>query len=347
MKLKILPIIILFLFLPVFSVSAAADVSIQEDIENISTKYSNYLDTQWKWVGWNYSVPSKYYREVGVNSANSSRMQGTLASAYNWRDDVAAKEKVRIAILDILDNNISKGTLKKSTRSFHDAIGLFMTLDVLGKRSEWFSEKEKAEIIAQVRKYFPASMRAADQENRAFLGAAFGLAILNHPLMNFSDGEKERYEKEIRNKIKSGLLSVGKDDIYREGKNKKFSLHYHLVSADCLMYAGKVFNDQQYITQAKKMLQYIHDKYPIKKLTWKDSERPTGIGLQTVLLRALGEKFLDNSDWLNYWKRERIRRGFIDLKNPNRLVWRDEAENNYNDDYSFLSMVVLFEEQLK
>ena len=95
------------------------------------------------------------------------------------------------------------------------------------------------------------------------------------------------------------------------------------------------------------MLNFTHKTYSLGKLDWRGSARPTGIGLQTVLLRALGEKYLGNNHWLDYWEIESANRGFIDNNNLGRLAWRDEVDKTLNDDYSFMNMVELLAGELK
>jgi hypothetical protein len=328
-----------FLFLPSQSLAAA---TIKTDMGAIFNKYSKYLDTTWKAGGWIYNVPSRSYREVNYSSVDDIRMQATFASAYLYRNDNIAKEKVRFAVNDFLADDTLLGTIRNSKRSFNDAIGLYLFLNIIEVKGKWFSEAEKNDVIIKIKKYLPAALRAPDEENRAFIGAAFGLAALESPLLNYSQTEKAILSDLARAKINNGLKSVDKKGVYHEGRGHNYSLHYHLVSADCLWLAGKILNDKIYQNKAAQMLGYVHHQYPLRRLTWEGSERPTGVGMQTVFLRAVGESYLGNKDWYRYWKIERLRHGFIDLSKPNRLVWYDEVDKTFNDDYSFLSMAVLF-----
>ena len=113
-----------------------------------------------------------------------------------------------------------------------------------------------------------------------------------------------------------------------------------------LAYLGDKLPNPNYKSLAKKMLNFTHQTYVLGRLDWHGSARPTGISLQTVLLRALGEKYLGNNHWLAYWEAESQNRGFIDNANPGRLAWRDEVDKTLNDDYSFMNMVELLISEL-
>jgi len=315
-----------------------------EDIKTIYNTYSKYLDTQWTGAGWNYSVASRHYQEIDKNSAGNLRMQATLATAYRFRTDEASKQKIREAIFSVLGPDVAMTNWIKdngktvSTRSFHDMIGLYLALRILEERDDIFSWVEKALIVGKIEQIFPWALAGKDNENRALLAAAYGLAILQHPLTNFSPTDQKRYAKQIRDKVKVGLKAIDSFGVYHEGAGKQYSLHYHLVSAMMLSYLGEKMPDKQYSALSKKMLTRTHDWYALGKLHWIGSFRPTGIGLQAVLLRSLGEKYLGNKNWKTYWDAEKKNRGFIDASALGRLVWKDDADKTLNDDYSFMNM---------
>lgn len=332
-------------FIPQFT--QAADL--ENEIQNIYNIYSQYLDTQWETLGWKYSVPSRQYQEINKNSANNIRLQATLATSYRYRTDTEAINKIRIAIDNILGpeallvNKVPINNQTVSTRGFGDMIGLYLTLQLLNNRPDIFTNEEQTEIIAQIKEVYPWALVAADTENRALISAAYGLAILRHPLLDLSQEEKDNYKKQIINKIKIGLKAIDKQGIYHEDQNKKYSLHYHLVSAMMLSYLGENLPNKQYSSLSKTMLKYVNKRYALGSLDWQGSERSTGIGLQTVLLRAWGEKYLGNKYWQKYWEQEKTGRGFIDKQNPERLVWRDDIDKTLNDDYSFINMAELLQ----
>ena len=343
---KLLSIIILLSILaPLPSWGA---LSFSDEIKSIYNSYSNYLDTQWTGSGWNYSVPSRHYQETDKNSASNLRMQATLATAYRFRTDEESARKIRAAIVSVLGpdkpmvHSIKNQGKTVSTRSFHDMIGLYLALRVLEEREDVFGWAEKALLIGKIEQIFPWALAGLDNENRALLSAAYGLDILHHPLTNFSPALQKRYAKQIRDKIKVGLKAVDSSGVYHESAGKQYSLHYHLVSALMLSYLGQNLPDKNYAALARKMLTRTHGWYKLGKLNWQGSFRPTGIGLQTVLLRALGEKYLGNKNWLSYWQAEKKNRGFIDAAHPQRLVWKDDVDNTLNDDNSFMNMAELF-----
>ncbi len=342
--------LICFLLAPL---SAGASLDFNSEIKDIYNVYSLYLDSQWVALGWEYNVPSRQYRETNLNSIGDIRMQATLATTYRFRADEEAKYKIKTAILNALGpdaplvNNVPNGAgIYVSTRGFGDMIGLRLALRLTKERSDVFSPSEQAQIISQIKKAFPFALMGYDNENRALLSAAYGLSILRDKNINFTEEEKNNYKPQIENKIKIGLKAIDGQAVYREGKNKKYSTHYHLVSAMALAYLGDQLPNPNYKTLAKKMLNYTHQRYPLGKLDWRGSERPTGIGLQTVLLRALGEKYLGNKRWQDYWETESLNRGFIDNDNLGRLAWRDEVDKTLNDDYSFMNMVELLMPEL-
>lgn len=344
MKIKITLLCLLILLAPR---SAWGALSLPEEIKTIYNTYSRYLDTQWTGAGWNYSVPSRHYQETDKNSTGNLRMQATLAAAYRFRTDEESTQKIRTAIFSVLGpdkpmvHSIKNQDKTVSTRSFHDMIGLYLALRILEEREDVFGWAEKALLIGKIEQIFPWALAGLDNENRALLSAAYGLAILRHPLTNFSPTDQKKYIKQIRDKVKIGISAIDDFGVYHEGFDKKHSLHYHLVSAMMLSYLGQELPDKQYAALSKKMLTRTHDWYKIGKLNWIGSARPTGIGLQTVLLRSLGEKYLGNKNWKTYWVAEKKKRGFIDPANPERLVWKDDVDKTLNDDYSFVNMAEL------
>lgn len=347
---RIIALICLLSALAPQSVGAALslpDKDLADDLIHTYNLYSQYLDTQWTGTGWNYSVPSRHYQETGRDSTGNLRMQATLAAYYRFRTDNESGQKIREAILGVLGpdapmvNSVKENGKTVSTRSFHDMIGLYLALQILKERADVFSWIERVLIIGKIEQIFPWALSGFDNENRALLAASYGLAILQHPLTNFSPADQKKYKKQIRDKVKIGLTAIDSFGVYHEGFDKQYSLHYHLVSALMLSYLGQNLSDKQYAALSKKMLKRIHDWYKIGKLHWIGSARPTGIGLQTVLLRALGEKYLGNKNWLKYWQTEKKNRGFIDSANPKRLVWKDDVDRTLNDDYSFINMAEL------
>ncbi len=315
------------------------DVNIETDIQDIYNKYSTHLDKQWTGDGWKYNVPSRHYKEINKNSSQNLRMQMTFASFYKYREDGSSKAKIKTVFdqvfKEVLPNQIffvSRDDKIISTRSFHDAIGLFLALEIFGQNQHLFTELEKVQIKRQAEKMLPWILKAPDTENRALLGAAYGKKILENPVISFSEKEKQEYRDLINQKIQTGLKNIDSKNIYHEGGKNNFSLHYHVVSAAMLFVLGE--NEI-----ARKMSQYVHDNYEIGKLSWEGSHRPTGIGLQTVLLRTFLEKNLNTIYWADFWAKEKNARGFIDPKNADRLVWYDDIDKTYNDDYSFANMV--------
>lgn len=109
-----------------------------------------------------------------------------------------------------------------------------------------------------------------------------------------------------------------------------------------LYFIGDHLKDERYLNISKKMLKVAHKKYPLRHLSWIGSGRPTGIGLQAVFLKTIGEKILGNKKWRKFWDLEKVDHGFVDPKNLNRLVWADQVDKTINDDYSFANMVELF-----
>lgn len=328
--------------------AAGAALNFPGEIKNIYNVYSKYLDTQWVALGWAYSVPSRHYKEIGLYSIDDIRMQATLATAYRFRADYEARYKIKTALANVLGpevplvNSVPNGEgAPVSTRGFGDMIGLYLALKLTAERGDIFTKTEQARIITRIKEVYPFALAGFDNENRALLSAAYGLAILRDPAANFTPDEKSDYKKQIENKVKIGLQAIDKQGVYHEGKDKSYSLHYHLVSAMMLSYLGENLPSKQYAALSKKMLTRVHDWYKIGKLNWIGSARPTGIGLQAVLLRALGEKYLGNKNWLNYWQTEKKNRGFIDASALGRLVWKDDVDKTLNDDYSFMNMAEL------
>ncbi|MDP1709489.1 MAG: hypothetical protein Q8L21_01195 [Candidatus Komeilibacteria bacterium] len=344
--LRLILISVCFLGLAVPRIAWGAEL--EEEIKNIYNTYSQYLDKQWVSLGWEYSVPSYQYQEINKHSLDNLRLQATLATAYRFRTDDESVYKISTAITNVLGkdmplvNSVPQNGQMVSTRGFGDMIGLYLALQLLVSRPDIFSAEEQTGIIEQIKKIYPWALRANDTENRALISAAYGLAIMRHPLLALSAEEKTIYKKQIIDKIKIGREAIDKLGIYREGQYKKYSLHYHLVAALMLSYLGENLPNKQYAALSKSMLSYIHKRYALDKLDWRGSERPTGIGLQTVLLRTWGEKYLGNKNWKNYWDVEKKKRGFIDPSNPKRLIWKDDIDGTLNDDYSFINMAELF-----
>jgi len=322
--------------------------SLTKDLQGIYTRYSRYLDSEWNLGGWKYDVPSKSYKEINRTSLNSLRMQATFSSYYSGRTDEDAKRYVQSALLNALIDlpkiqanyiPIPKGTM--STRSFHDAIGMHSALKILEKKGDLWSVEEKDLMIENARSMYPWILNAPDTENRALLGAAYGIAILNNPLMNFNDQEKKEYISLIREKVKVGMKSIAQNHRYKEGAPPRFSLHYHLVSSLMLNYVGVALNDQFYINESKAMMVLIDKHYPLGRLSVRGSMRPKGLGLQTIFMRALTEKIVGHKAWYSYWTIEGRTKGFIDPRNHDRLVWKDEVDKTYNDDYSLATIAGL------
>lgn len=344
---KILTAFILALTL-LAPLSAGASLDFNNEIKDIYNVYSQYLDGEWLALGWEYNVPSRQYREIGLNSIDDLRMQATLATTYRWRTDEEAKYKIKTALTNILGpsapivTSVPNGQgIYVSTRGFGDMIGLYLAMKLTKERNDIFTATEQAQIFQRIKEVYPYALAGYDNENRALLSAAYGLPILRDADLNFTEAEKNNYKKQIENKIKIGLWAIDQQGIYREGKDNKYSTHYQLVSALMLANLGKTLPNKNYAAKARAMLQYVHQRYALGKLDWRGSERPTGIGLQTVLLRALGEKYLNNKNWEAYWETESLNRGFIDNDNPGRLAWRDDVDKTLNDDYSFMNMVEL------
>lgn len=320
----------------------------QLQLHSIPTQYTKYLDTVWTGSGWKSSVPSRSYNEGGKHSAHNLRMQMTFAFAYQSRSDAQSREKVATALRDVLitrrakeANWIRRNDTQISTRSFHDAIGLYLGLRILEAHPDVLTPEERALALRNMKEMFPWILRAPDTENRALLGAAYSTLILRHPLLSFTEDERSQYEQLIRSKVTTALRSVDKSGIYREGTPATYSLHYHLVATVMLSIVGQELNEPKYTATARRMAQYVHNRYPLGQLTWRGSGRPTGIGLQTVLLRATTERYLGATTWERYWLKESANRGFIDRTHPDRLVWRDDKDKTLNDDYSFMNMAAI------
>ena len=328
--------------------------SVQVDIEQIYNRYSNYLDTVWNGTGWQYNVPSKSYNEINKISSNYLRQQVTFATFYRFRNDAEAGNKIHRALAYALVelpkkqvNFLVKNGEKISTRSFNEAIGLFLSLRLLETRSDLFTEAEKQIILQNIKAMYPWVLQANDTENRSLLGAAYSLAILNHPLLQFTAAERDEYLILIRKKISIGLLSIDSNGVYREGEDSEFTPHYHLVSADMLSYLGGELKDDNYLNLAHKMHLLIYKKYPQGQVNSLAVYRPTGVGLQTVLLRSVSQYYLKNPLWYKYWEKEKVGLGFIDPNFTNRLVWQDTVDNSFNDDYSLANMAELFWDKLR
>ncbi len=344
--------LILSLLLSPLSARAAAP-DFKDEIKQISNRHSQYLDSAWSNIGWIYNVPSRQYREINQNSFNNLRLQTTLAAFYRGRNDEASLDKIRQTLSNVLidlppreANHINKNGRDVSTRSFNQAIGCFLALQILEAYPELFTFKEKETMLANIKAMLLWALKAEDTENRALLGAAYGLAVLNHPLFSFTVGEQAEYLGLIKNKVSVGLKAIDKNGVYREGAEKKMSSHYQLVSAAMLFYLGDNLPEPGYRALAVKMTVQMRAQYPPGRLSWRGSGRPTGLGLQSVLLRALNEKLAGNAAWYSYWQAEKRGRGFIDPKRPDRLVWRDDADRMLNDDYSFASIAELFRDRL-
>lgn len=328
--------------------TAEAASSMQLQLHSIPTQYTQYLDTVWTGEGWKSSVPSHSYAEGTKVSIHNLRMQMTFAFAYLHRSDPSSREKMEIALRDVLitrrakeANWIRRNETQLSTRSFHDAIGLYLGLRILEAHPNLLTTEERALALRNTQAMLPWVLRAPDTENRALLGAAYGTLILRHPLLSFSEDERTRYEQLIRTKVTIALRNVDKAGVYREGTPTAFSLHYHLVTTVMLAIVGQELHEPAYTTTARRMAQYVHNRYPLGQLTWRGSGRPTGIGLQTVLLRATTERYLGATTWERYWLKESANRGFIDRTHSNRLVWRDDKDKTLNDDYSFMNMAAI------
>lgn len=345
---------ILLLFIIALGASLAAPGFVRADAEQvwrdvsrIFNQYSRHLDDATWGAGWYYSVPSSQYGEVDESSEGNLRMQTTFAAAYAYRNDPTADQHTYEAIVSVLGpearpvNSVLVNGKRVSTRGFGHMIGMYLALQIFDARADLFTEKEQHTILSNIRAMYPWALKGKDTENRALIGAAYAATILYHPRLGFSAGERANYEKSIREKVAVGLRSIDAKNMYREGKKREFSLHYHLVSAHMLAVLGRALDDGAYTVRAEKMFRYVHDRYPRGQLTWRGSNRPRGIGLQTVLLRALAERDLGNPEWWRYWEIERKARGFIDQENHDRLVWRDEVDKTLNDDYSFMSMAWL------
>lgn len=313
-----------------------------------TARYGQFLETQWIGNGWNYSMPSRQYQEIAANSFNNIRLQLTLATAVAQTTNTSTKQMVTTAVKNALLEVPKKSSpyiwqdgRKISTRSFDDAIGFYLALEILRQQPELFSANERAQMIANIRTWLPWVLRAPDTENRALLGAAYGEAILTHPLITFDEQERAALATLLWQKIQVGLQSVDDRGIYREGAPPKFSLHYHLVTTGMLYFLAAQLDDPALRATADKMTAYVHRGFPLGKITWRGSARPTGIGLQTIYLRAFVEKMAGNKKWSAYWEKESRGRGFIDLTAPNRLVWHDDVDKTLNDDYSFVSITAL------
>lgn len=320
----------------------------QLQLHSIPTQYTQHLDTTWTGSGWKYAVLSHTYNEGSKQSTHNLRMQMTFAFAYQNRTDEASREKVATALRDVLitrrakeANWIYRNGAQISTRSFHDAIGLYLGLRILEAHPNIITPDERVLALHNAKEMFPWILRAPDTENRALLGAAYGTLILRHPLLSFTEDEHTQYEKLIRTKVSTALRNIDKSGIYREGSPARYSLHYHLVATVMLAIVGQELNDPTYTATARRMALYVHNRYPMGQLTWRGSGRPTGIGLQTVLLRATTECYLRATTWERYWLKESANRGFIDRTHPNRLVWRDDKDTTLNDDYSFMNMAAI------
>ncbi len=323
---------------------------IQTDLETIYNRYSKYLDTKWNGKGWSYEVPSSDYKEIGLVSDNSLRLQATLATFYRFRTEPEAQEKIQRAleyVLIELSNKQSNFVLdqnkKISTRSFNEAIGAYLSLQLLKNKPELFSTTSRDLILKNIKDMYPWILEANDTENRALLSAAYSLAILKHSLMNFSVAEQEQYLNLIRQKVDLGLQSVGADNLYREGKNKQFTEHYHLVTANMLVYLGEEIPNENYLIKAKAMFEVLNSSLVANELLKNiEPARPRGQGLQNILLKTVAQKYQSGTGIASYWREQKIGLGFIEPANPDRLVWYDWYDSTYNDDYSLANMAELF-----
>jgi hypothetical protein len=338
-----------YFFIFPFSARAVDNKPLASELEQIYNRYSYYLDTKWDGLGWQYSVPSGNYLEIDKYSADTIRQQLSLATFYRFRSDQEALAKIHQAVtytwLEVVPAQANKVVLNGkpvSTRSFNEAIGIFLTLRIFDTHNELFTLAEKEEILLNIKKMYPYVLQANDTENRAFLSAAYSLAILNHPLLQFTEVERESYLKIINHKVGIGLKTVDKYGVYREGKPAVFSAHYQLVAANMLSYLGSELDNIFYSTKAKLMHNFLVRKFPLGKISDFINSRPQGVGLQTVLLRTVSQNYINNSDWREFWQQENSDKGFIDPNNPDRLVWRDQSDGTYNDDYSFANMAELF-----
>lgn len=347
---KILCLLMLgYFFVYPFSVGATANKPLTSELERIYNRYSYYLDTKWDGLGWQYSVPSGNYLEIDKYSADTIRQQLSFATFYHFRSDQEALTKIHKAVVytwlevvPVQANQIVLNGKPTSTRSFNEAIGIFLTLRIFDTHSEIFTSTEKESILTNLKAMYPFVLKANDTENRAFLSAAYSLAILNHPLLQFTATERENYLQIINQKISIGLKAVDKYGVYREGRPAIFSAHYQLVAANMLSYLGNELNNAFYYTKAKLMHSLISKKFPLGNINGFINSRPQGVGLQTVLLRAISQNYLNNPDWQEFWQQESGGKGFIDPSNSDRLVWQDELDGTYNDDYSFANMAELF-----
>lgn len=325
----------------------------EQELAPIYTRSSRYLDTRWDGRGWRSAVPAEPYRETERSSAGNLRLQLTFASFYRFRTDAAARNMAQTALRDALQrlaatpNAVPLNGQLVSTRSFHEAIGFYLALRLLERDPQLQSPEERRATLASIKAALPWVLQASDTENRAALGAAYGLAVLNHPLLSFSPGERRQHLDQVRRKAETALAAVGADRRYREGTPPQFSLHYHLVTAAMLYYIGGALAEPRYREIADRMVETVRSDYPLGKLDAHPSHRPRGIGLQTVLLRAVVERYAGTPRWERAWRIEQRGRGFIDPAAPHRLAWRDQVDGTFNDDYSFASIAELFWDTLE
>lgn len=328
----------------VSQVSQALNAPATQDIFN---RYSRYLDTKWRGNGWSWEVPSKHFREKGENSAGTIRMQATLASFYVFRSDQSALDKMRIAVRNALItvpsatvNAITKDGKRVSTRSFHEAIGAYLGLTVANRKRELFTESELLTMRTNVRDMIPWLLSAEDTESRAFAGSVFTLAAAL--LAGVSPSE---IALPLEQKIAKALTTV-ENGVYREGADRHTSPHFHITTAGMMLSLGRMLNRTEYIETSREMYSSVTKGFTLVRIPEHRGTRPGGSGLQTALMWAMGYKAFAPTKWEEAWTQNASGMGFIDPRNPDRLVWRDEEDGTHNDDYSFANMTFLFAGEL-
>jgi len=363
---KFLTSLILLSFLTAPFKLLSAEITLSNYLLPFYSKHSRWLDITYQPVfkTWHFNIPYYEPEKQWQETISHPRWQMSSATFYKYRLDNSpyARKIVRQAILDSTLN--SKRAI--FDQSFNDAIANFLVVRLLENNLETrhgislLTSAEKQSILKWIKKRLSYGLSAPDTENRAALAGVYWYYVGQYLYENnfLTDNEWQQVQKLTKQKINLSIeqtLRQAKTNaptaiMYRE--SGLFSLHYHIVQAYMLLNYGKMTGEQKYINIAQKMTDTINqlaadDGFLDASL----GHRPSGIGAQGYLMAGILNLYFDNDaqaqKFLNYADGNRF---FADPKYPNRLVWFNTTNSNYqlpitnyqlNDDISFVNMAEL------
>jgi len=336
------------LILPVCKTSAAQTfetISFEQNIEQIFNKYSYYLDTKYneEFQTWFFAAPTYDFPEWTF--ASDPRYLVSFATFYKYRA-LGEDQEAKIKISNAVRSAVFKQKIKaQKAHSFDGAITNFLIVRLLEQMPDLLLPAEKRMYQMELLYHMPIALQAQDTENRAALSGVYWYYVAKYLERNDLEVNQEIYDL-INKKVEQSIIeSVSIDFLYRENKQKDFSMHYHILEAYLLSIYGDWTKNINHVITGREMtknFQYLTFKNGLLESAF--GARPQGSNMQTYLMAGLLSKRFKYNDFNVYLQYLNNDRFFNDSKNPCRLAWYSTFEHDekiYHDDYSFANIAEL------